>query len=283
MSTPAAPILGPCTAWISGADVAACRGDTTASDAVLYDDVAVQASMLLYELSGRQFSGLCERTVRPGRVGCGCWAGIPADVALPATWGSWGGYGWGWWGEGHRFGCEALSRVKLAGYPVREIVEVKIGGTVLPELDTGGQPNWRLDDWRWLTRMGETVNGVVQARRWPGCSRLDVEDTEPGTFSISYRHGVDPPPLGAQAAAQLASELFNACGGGDCKLPARVTRVVRQGVTLDRVVAAALAFREGATGLQLVDAFLAAYGLTGRRRPSVWSPDVPPFPRTLGT
>lgn len=280
------PTLGPCTAWCTGEDVALCRGDTTASDFALYDDVAVQASMLLYEVTGHQFSGVCTRTARPCRTGCGCWTSwIPAGVALPVyAFGYWGGAGWGWGDEsGVYCGCQPLSRVKLSGYPVREIVEVKIDGAVLDELDVDGNPNYRLDGWRWLTRMASPGPPVV-ARRWPGCQNLALDDSEVGTFSVAYRYGIDPPPLGVQAAASLASELFNACDdGAECKLPSRVTRIVRQGVTYDRVAAAAAALREGASGLPLVDAFIAGYPMKGTRRPAVWSPDVPGFARTVGS
>lgn len=242
--------------------------------------------MLLFELSGRQFSGLCSKTVRPCRTACSCWSRwIPSDVALP-TWsfGYWGSFGWGWGDErGSHCGCQPLSRVKLSGYPVREITEVKIDGAVLDELDDDGNPNYRLDGWRWLTRMS-APGPPVETRRWPGCQRLDVDDDQAGTFSVTYNFGVSPPPLGVAAAAQLASELYNACDdGAECKLPSRVTRVVRQGVTVDRVVAAAAALREGASGIQLVDAFLAGYGGTARRRPAVYSPDVAQFAKTVGS
>src|SRR3546814_8017420 len=43
------------------------------SSDVCSSDLAVdQASQLLYELSGRQFAGTCQKTVRPCNTGCGC-------------------------------------------------------------------------------------------------------------------------------------------------------------------------------------------------------------------
>lgn len=282
MSTPAGPVLGPCTAWASGSDVAACRGDTTASDFVLYDDVAVEASMVLFEATGRQFSGLCSATVRPCRSGCGCWSlWIPSDVAVPFGFGYWGGYGWGWSDGGTVCGCSPLSRVKLDGYPVRDITEVKIDGVVLDALDSNGNPNWRLDGWRWLVRLNDPVTGEV--RRWPGCQNLALGDDQSGTFSVSYRYGNDPPPLGVSAAAELASELYNACGGGECQMPASVTRIVRQGVTIEKINSLAALIRQGASGIPLVDAFIAAYPMRGTRRPAVWTPDVQQFARRAGT
>jgi len=237
--------------------------------------------MLLYEITGRQFSGLCTATVRPANQRCTCWWWIPAGVALPSSWGwgSFGGYGWGWGNRAtnERFGCQPLSRVKLPGYPVREILEVKIDGAVVDP------SQYRLDGWRWLTRLAsEDADGNLTAQRWPGCSRSDCADDEPGTFSVSYQFGISPPPLGVAAAAALASEIFNACTGGECALPSRVTKVLRQGVQIDRVITAAAALRQGNSGIQLVDAFLAGYPGTGRR-PSVFSPDVQAFARRVGS
>ena len=69
-----------------------------------------------------------------------------------------------------------------------------------------------------------------------------------------------------------------ACKGGACRLPSRVVQVVRQGVTIQRATPLASYLVAGATGLELVDAFIAGYGGL-RRRPAVWSPDVQPFAR----
>jgi hypothetical protein len=260
-------------------------GDAAANEAsgASLSEVAVEASMLLFEASGRQFPGLCERTVRPCRDRCSCWnRSIPGDVALP-SFGYYGGLGWGFGhtAAGAWCGCQPLSRVKLAGYPARAITEVRIDGVALDELDTDGNPNWRLDGWRWLTRMSDPAQPSL-ARRWPGCQNLALDDDQPGTFSITYQYGNSPPPLGVAAASELAGELYNACNGGDCRLPASVTRVVREGVTIDRVNALAALLREGASGIPLVDAFIAAYPVKGTRRPAVWSPDTAQFARKAG-
>ena len=52
--------------------------------------------------------------------------------------------------------CWSLSRVKLSGYPVTEIVEVTIGGDIIPAED-----------------------------RWPACQNLAVGDDEPGAFAVT--------------------------------------------------------------------------------------------------
>jgi len=288
------PVLGPCRTWINGADIAVlCNADPEA-DAQQLDAVAVESSMLMWELSGRQFSGLCERTVRP--------CADPQTNCWPYNWGQgiypwWGfgfGWGWGWYGppmglggnqSGPLCGCKPLSRVKLAGYPVREIVEVKIDGVVLPATDTNGNPNYRLDGWTWLTRMDDpTDTSATGTRRWPACQDLSLDDTQPGTFSVDYRYGNDPPPLGVEAARQFACELFAALTGGECKIPDRVVKVVRQGLTQERLSPLAPQLRSGQTGLLAVDAFLASVNPSGlRRRPAVYSPDVMTYAPRLGS
>ncbi len=273
MSVPG-PVLGPCASWISGDDVAACCSIEAGTDPTVFDEVAVEASMVLYELTGKQFSGLCENTVRPCREGCGCWF-----FARP--WLYWNDFYW-WGGETiwdnyrERCGCGVLHQVKLAGYPVREIEEVKIDGDVIDP------STYRLDRWRYLVRLDDP-GPPVRKRRWPSCQNLALDDTEPSTFSITYSFGVDPPLLGINAAAELACQLYRACpgvDGGDCNLPAGVTRVERQGLTFDREQILG-ALSGGNSGLLTVDTFLTTYG--GRRRPAaVWSPDRPSFPRRVG-
>ena len=77
------------------------------------------------------------------------------------------------------------------------------------------------------------------------------------------------------AAASIGCELYKACDTGACALPSGVTKLTRQGVTIDKLAFTSWGFREGrwATGLPLVDAFLATVNPAGlQRRPVVWSP-----------
>lgn len=273
MSVPG-PVLGPCESWLTGAEVAACCSVGESSDDSIFDEVAIMASQLLYELSGRQFSGICESVVRPCGMACGCW--IP-DRRLEAAWAWMDGIGgWGWWSEEYgRLGCLPVSKITLAGYPVREIGDVKINGQVI-------DPSaYRLDRWRYLVRLDDPGPPLVR-NRWPACQNLSLDDDQDGTFSVAYSHGVDPPLLGIQAAAELACQLYAACpgGSGDCSLPVGTVRVERQGVTIDREQLLNL-FKGGTSGLVLVDAFIAGYGRGGKRPAAVWSPDVAPFPRRV--
>lgn len=279
---------GPCASWINGDDVAYAGPplDGIGSDTWLLDDVAYDASYVLYELSGRQFPGVCTRTVRPNSDKCSCWAFSPSLGMGPWAWawtagGSWGG--WGWRNEcGDLGGCNPLQIVRLAGYPVREILSVKIDGTVLPLLDDNSNPNYRLDGRRNLVRMANPVPTFSQ-RFWPGCQQLDLDDTQSGTFSVTYTWGADVPHLGRVAASILARELWNLSNGGACALPSRVTEIVRQGITMKRTEAFADMFRLGATGIQEVDLFISMVNpIKMKRRPAVFSPDLQRFARRVG-
>ncbi len=289
MSTVAAgPTLGPCSAWTSGSDVAACCGIQDCDPPSLLDTVALEASMALYELSGRRFTGGCEQTVRPCSQSCSCWGQQSAGLGpwywmYGVPWGT-GGSGWGWQNDcGDSCGCSRTSRIPLV-YPTTSINAIKIGGDLLLPFDENGNPNYRLDNWRWLTRMDDPGPPLVK-REWPGCQNLSLDDTEPGTFSVSYTWGVAPPQLGIDAAAELACELFRACSSQNCALPANAVRIQRQGVTVERnIVLAFLADPTKTSGLLHLDLFLSSYGIKGRGRvPALWSPDLQQMPRRVGT
>lgn len=252
----ATPVAGPCASWLTGDDVVECcqlAEDTVGTFTSLLDDVAGVASQLLYEFSGRRFSGLCSRTVRPCHTDCSCGIQVLSRGHVVSPNGTWPC-------AGIHCGCQSLSRVLLSGY-VREVTQVKIDGDVV------AASGYRVDENRWLTRL--------DGERWPACARLDLADTEEGSFSVTYTYGVPVPLMGVEAAKELACQVFAQCSGvGECKLPRGATRVTRQGVTIERQFfrfdPQAKAWR---TGLVLVDAFLNAvnpYGL--RRRPAIWSP-----------
>jgi len=259
----AGPTVGPCSAWTSVEAVDACCATEVGSNLDLYEDSIIAASQVLSRLSAGQFSGICERTVRAG-------SDVPCGLQVLAR-----GYVIGW--ESWR---TQEAKVLLPNYPVTEIVEVMIDGVALAESE------YRLDGWRWLTRMAD-VDGNRQF--WPAWGRLDREATEEDTFQIRYLHGTAPPLIGQQAAAQLACEIYKSCPGNEgvaeCKLPKNATRVTRQGITIEMN---ALYFdktkKHWATGMNLVDLFLNAYTPNGLKRPPmIWSPDPPQFAVEVGT
>lgn len=243
---------GPCTAWLTGEDVALCCGAAEVGTFyTLLDDAADAASQILYELSGRRWAGLCSRTVRPCHGNCLCGVQVLSRGHLvvdpylysPSAC------------EGRACGCNDLSRVPLAGY-VREVTQVKIDGVVLDDAI------YRVDEHKWLTR--------VDGDRWPSCGNLALADTEEGTFSVTYSYGKQPPLAGIEAAKKLACQIYLACsnsGSADCQIPDGAVRITRQGITVERALFARNP-QNGAwqTGLSAVDYFLNTYNPKGLQR-----------------
>lgn len=280
---PAPPGSAMCSAWINGADVAACGPDDlgVGTDYSLLDGVAADASWLLFMLTAQKYPGVCTATVRPCRDTCTCW-GFPNGNGWQWWWGYDSVGGW-WWQNrtnSYRCGCGPESTIRLAGYPVLSIESVTISGEVV---DPG---TYHLVNYRDLVRKDDPGPPVVH-RRWPACQNVTLDDTEPGTFAVTYTWGGLPPDLGLKAAAVVAREIWKACHPdefGDCELPARVTKVVRQGTTYERVTTVASMWRSGSTGLPLVDAFIAVANPNGAaRRPMIWSPDLRRYPQRQPT
>lgn len=269
-------MLGPCSPWSSVLDLLE-RDSLADIDAGILADAVQAASEILYALSGRQFSGECTSYVRPTARRHG-WSS--------RSWGAAGGFGWytSWgscgsaWGSGvgaaaawldHSCACSP-QEVELGAYPVTEIVEVKINGTVIPAEE------YRIDDRRLLVRVRPTAAAIpTEQAGWPTCQRLDLPDTEPGTFSVTFLHGTLPPTSGKRAATALAAELALALAGDpNTRLPERVTSIVRQGESIT-LIDPQNVLDKGRTGIPEVDLFVKSVNPAGlARRASVWSPDL---------
>lgn len=155
--------------------------------------------------------------------------------------------------------CDVSCEVKLPP-PATRVEEVRVDGQVLPATD------YRLD----RNRLVYTGTGECP---FPATQDLSLPDTEEGTFSVTYLNAYPVDSLGAYAAGVLAMEYAKACSGTKCRLPAGVTSVMRQGVTME---IASGAFPGGLTGIREVDSFIAMWNPGGLQRGStVYSPDRP--------
>lgn len=94
--------------------------------------------------------------------------------------------------------------------------------------------------------------------------------------TVSYTHGVLPPEAGIRAAQRLADELvLSIADPANCALPDRVTSVSRQGIEYT-ILDPQNFINEGRTGIYEIDMFLHAANPTkARKRPRVFSPDLP--------
>lgn len=144
--------------------------------------------------------GVCEETVRPTRCGS------PVDLPAPAV----------------------------------SIVEVRIGGEVLPATDYVLEADM-------LYRYG----GV-----WPA-QDVTRPAGESGTWTVTYLRGIPVPDGVGRFVATLATEFYNACTGGKCRLPRTVTELTRQGVS-HRVYDPQDIYAVGKTGIPEIDLWLSA-------------------------
>lgn len=254
-----APATGTCEPWATEADLCSPCNDYEVLGPIA-GDMLQAASDILFELSGRQFPGECERTIRP----CARrrYGNQPIDGGPPG-WHK----GWGWCGcGGDACSCGGLYQVELGAYPITEVTQVKVDGVVLsPSL-------YRVDDYRTLVRL-QDPDGSNPG--WPRTQLLDRPDTAEDTWSVTFRWGRPVPPAGVRAAAVLACELALSCdpeNADKCRLPKNVTSVTREGVTIVMSPSDFLD-AQGKTGLYEVDLFIRAYNPQRiRRRASLWWP-----------
>jgi hypothetical protein len=255
---------GPCESWpVTWVCDVSCESPTVTAQAVEL------ATEVVWALTGRQF-GLCTVTLRPCRREC-------TDFPWPdGGYSQWAGSSWlspalisGQWfnvvcGRCTRgCSCSNVSEILLPA-PVHDIIQVKIDGVIVTGSD------YRLDDNRIL---------VLLDGDWPTCNDLSLPDTEPNTWSVTARYGLEVPAGGAWAVGELACELVRAHNGEDCRLPRNVTQLVRQGVTIQFPNVIEL-LNEGLTGLYLVDQFVNTWNPSHlRRRSGVYSVDQSPHRR----
>lgn len=232
------------------------------------------ATEALWSLTGQRF-GLCEVTLRPCRRDCYTgsffddfgppWTGARSYPQPALIGGQWFNLTCGSCNGG--CSCSSVSEVLLPA-PVLRIVEVKVDGTPLV---TGA---YRVDNNRLLVR--------ADGEEWPRCNDLSKADTEADTWSVNAVYGEDLPDGAELAMGQLACEIAKAADGGDCKLPAGLQQLVRQGVTISYPDVGEL-FRQGRTGLYLVDLFVSTWNPNRlRTRSRVYSVDRPSV-RRAGT
>lgn len=224
----------------------ACETDEWAafSDEVRERAVSM-ASATLSRLTGGRVTA-CVTTVRPDLRGRFCGSG---------GWRS--GYLWG--SQYTRTltsyaGTLDARNVRLPA-PVGRIVEVEVGDAVIDP----AMYEVRGNDLVWL--------GSVDSIPWPGVPEMYAPLGAPNTFAVHYINGYEPDGNAAYAVGLLALEFARACTKpAKCRLPAGVTSIVRQGVTIE---VPSGAFPGGMTGLREVDNFIAQWnpnGLTQRPR-----------------
>lgn len=216
------------------------------------------ATLILWAATGRRF-GLCPIRVRPCGArhdGSSMWGYIQGDdrgwrpfVDPTGTWRN--------CGCGSSHGCAPASEVLLPG-PVNQVLEVYQDGVLVDPA------SYRVDNFSWLVR---TDGGA-----WPQYANLS---TDADRFEVLYVRGTPVPPVLLEAAETVACEFAKSFKSQDCRLPARITSLSRQGVQMSALDTDSLT-RRGLTGIPEVDQVIVAlnpYGL--RSQPRVITPDLP--------
>lgn len=258
------PIEGPCEAWVTTQDLELTPGfdpDNQIEPLILSEAVDT-ASLLLYELSGRQYSGLCEITVRPTHTAT-CmdflgYFGWSSNYPLPL------------YPLLNTCNCHNLQEIDLGAYPLYSITYVKIDGVTL------SSSAYRIDDFRHLVR--------IDGSTWPTSQDLSLASTAANTFEVKFKYGRTVSATAKRAAGRLAMELAKAYSGQKCKLPERMQTMSREGVTVQFVADNFEYFTSRKTGIYEIDIFLSAINPKGRVGSAViMSPDIEPSTRRVGT
>lgn len=214
------------------------------------------ASATLERLTAHRV-GECPITVRP----CNPHVEVATYAAYSGALYPNGGAYIGMWDRcsTHASACDCGGSVYVAlPMPVGRIDSVKVDGVEVP------RSAYRLDNGRNLVRMDKP---------WPVTQDLTKSDAEVGTFSVTYLNAYPVDSLGAYAVGVLAMEFAKMCSGTKCRLPAGVTSISRQGLTMDIPSGV---FPDGMTGIREVDSFVALWNPNARQNASrVWSPDRP--------
>jgi hypothetical protein len=225
------------------------------------------ASTFLWAATGRQY-GICQTTIRPSQSARGegpvyqDFAVLPGVAGLGVPGGPYL-FGGRWFNSGCASACcgNSACAIVLRG-PVASITSVTIGEETVPP------SAYRVD----------VTNGTYLLVRtdgecWPVCQNFRANPGEPGAFEVTYGIGRELPEALAIATATLACEYGKKMVSGSCALPARMTRMSRQGVEVEIAPADPA---EGMTGIKSVDDVVAALNPSRRQRPPViLSPDLP--------
>lgn len=224
-----------CSPFVTVDDVfeATCACDLDQDEhGEMVEEYIGDASDTLYVLSGGRVFGRCTRTVWPMR---------PYDVCWPMDYGR---RGWIEW--------DGIDSIPLMG-PQTSIDEITIDGLLIDPSEYG-----LLEGFKLFRKNGS----------WPSTNDITLDDTEDGTFTITYSFGRLPTLLTRRATIELVCQMVK----DDSQALTRMRGVVSanvQGVSVqmddDEV---------RALGLAEVNRFMDVYGARGMGVLGVYTPEL---------
>lgn len=241
---------GPCTPYITEAQVKNLPLCPVApeDEGPDYAAIAAAASEVVYVLLGRQHPGVCRATVRPVRRGddgwprslLGVWLGDRSDYCT---------------GEALPLHDPIFTDALDEEDPDANAVVVKIDGEPFTD--------FYVRDRRSIVR--------YDGKRWPTRQRLQLADTEVGTWSVTYSFGAPPPRLVVDAALELAAEYVRVeTSDPSPKLPPGTTNWSRGGFS-GTVRDEAEAVRTAGSALPAVAKAMGTYNPANVRLPALVS------------
>lgn len=205
------------------------------------------ATHILWALTGRQL-GLRETRVRP------CTTGItrppyltgyaPTGDGMGRPYLIWSGTSW----SSGACGCGQIcvaSGPRAAHLPGPVFLDDDHPLTVIVEGDVISDSEWVLE--------GDVLYRISDP--WPS-QNLGRPEGEECTWSVIYWRGIRVPTYVGAYVGTLAAELLAAAAGENCRLPASVRRVSRQGVSME--IDPASVVHAGLTGLMEIDRWIAS-------------------------
>lgn len=239
-----------CVPYVTPAELLTCC--SAAADAGLGPDspqvldAIEDASLILYYLTGRQFGGTCQKTVRPciPCMDCACTCGS----------------------------CKP-NQVNIGLWPVTDLISARMGGETVTGADLAAL--FHIDEYKYLVRNdGDSLPHGGSPYALSG----GVHDTDLGNdrfvFEITVEYGMPVPRLLTRATRALASELVARCLDQECKLPQNVKSISRQGISMELVSADDLLVK-GRTGIYEVDLAIQVFNPSNLQSPSfVWSGQI---------
>lgn len=239
--------------YVSAATLIGCckAADGMAEDDDRVLDAIEDASTVLYYLTGRQFAGTCTATVRPNCLKGSCWCGCTPH------------------------------QVNLGVWPVTELISVTYQGVTYEGTDATNL--FHINDWHYLAR--NDGDRFLSGNQWALTGGPHDNLSPDGfVFEATVEHGIKIPRLLTRAAKALACQFIEACCDGDeCKLPTRVTQVVRSGISMD-IASVTDLLKDGRTGIYAVDMAIQVFNPSKLQSPSfAWHPVWSNPGRRVGT
>lgn len=252
--------FGPCTPLVTADDLCGDCGKLDLNDAdnfALFEAMLAIASERVVMATRGRFTGCCTATIRVGADRSVCDGALvpelaaqldPGYEALPLLVdGSPAPVFLNCWGPAGR---EGRRSIHLPYLPVRDVLEVTVGGELL-------------DPAAYYVEPGTNLLRLTDGTDWPNA---DID--------IVFRHGYDLPPSGRPLVAMYACELAKRCTGAPCELPEGIKVLSRPGVQFgDEVVIDTEYRREGLTGYRPLDDWIRqVFAGQSKTRPRMWRP-----------